>query len=131
MTPDRIRELVSVFYRAAESLNIEVLSSCFTQDVVAHNPVGLAPIHGLEALRTNFKLLMKLSGAWSVTIEPKVIIPGGAGAAVHLKGRALDKEHREVSFDRIDVLEFTPEGQIQKLRAYWNPAEIIHRLKQL
>ena len=42
MTPDRIKELVTTFYKAAESLNTEILSACFAEDVVAHNPVGLA-----------------------------------------------------------------------------------------
>ncbi len=131
MTSDRIIELVTTFYQAAESLNTEILSACFDEDVVAHNPVGLSPIQGLEALQNNFKLLMKLSGTWSVTLELHAIIPGGLGAAVHLKGKALNQEHREVAFERIDVLEFTPEGLIKSLRAYWNPAEIIDRLKAL
>jgi steroid delta-isomerase len=98
----------------------------FADDAVSHDPVGSPPIIGHQKLSEFYQSIAAAFTEVSLT-EQEVFIAGN-GAAVKWIGRGTSKQGKQVQFEGIDVFEVNESGKIQKLRAYWNPAEMVAQL---
>lgn len=98
----------------------------FAADAVSHDPVGALPINGHQKLAEFFQ---SLAGAFKeVGLTEDQIFIAGNGAAVKWTGRGTSKQGKAVQFEGIDVFEVNGDGKIQRLYAYWNPAEMVAQL---
>jgi hypothetical protein len=98
----------------------------FSDDAVCHDPVGATPTEGKEGLCESWRVLS--APFKRLIITPCATFYCGSGAAVHWAASATGINEREVSFEGITVFEFAPDGHIQTLMAYWDPAEMMIEL---
>jgi len=98
----------------------------FSDDAVCHDPVGATPAEGKASLHESWRVLS--APFKRLIITPCATFHCGSGAAVHWAASATGVNEREVSFEGITVFEFAPDGRIQTLMAYWDPAEMMIEL---
>ena len=108
-------------------MDAEAWVATFAPDATNYDPVGAPPTVGHDALRQFFAAI---AGAFkTVALTEDHVFIAGDGAAVKWTGTGTGKNGRDVRFEGIDVFEFNPEGLIQTMRAYWNPAEVLMQLQ--
>src|SRR5215510_3869710 len=126
MSPEVIARAIKDYFAALRAMDQEAWVSTFAEDAVSHDPYGAPPIVGHQKLREFFQTI---TGAFKeVGLTEKEIFIAGTGAAVKWTGSGTSKQGRSVNFEGIDVFEVNPEGKIQTLYAYWNPAEMVAQL---
>jgi steroid delta-isomerase len=126
ISPEKISHAVRAYFLAIRAMDADAFANNFAEDGTTFDPVGTPGITGREAIREflasicrNFK---------SVGLTEESIFVAGNGAAVKWMGRGTSQTGKEVRFEGIDVFEINPDGKIQTVRAYWNPAEMIAQL---
>jgi steroid delta-isomerase len=98
----------------------------FADDAVVHDPVGSLPAEGEDGLREVWRVLS--APFKKLLIGEHAAFYSSSGAAVHWTARGTGANEREVSFEGITVFEFAPDGKIQTLMAYWDPAAMMIEL---
>lgn len=127
MDEEMIKAAVRTFYEAQRDCDAEKVETCFAESGVAHIPVG-AP--ALEEEEERIAFFAGILGFFTyLDIQEESVFPAGSGAAVKWSAEGTGAEDESVSFEGIDVFEFDSEGRIQVLMGYWDPAEMITRLK--
>jgi steroid Delta-isomerase len=127
MSPETISRTIKAYFAATRAMDIEAWVSTFAPDAVSYDPVGAPPTAGHDALRQFF---MAIAGAFdTVGLSEDHVFIAGNGAAVKWTGRGKGKNGRQVTFEGIDIFELNPDGLIQTVRAYWNPAEVMMQLQ--
>ena len=127
MSPDTISRAVKAYFAAIRAMDAEAWVATFAPDATNYDPVGAPPTVGHDALRQFFAAI---AGAFkTVALTEDHVFIAGDGAAVKWTGTGTGKNGRDVRFEGIDVFEFNPEGLIQTMRAYWNPAEVLMQLQ--
>ncbi|HYJ45127.1 MAG TPA: nuclear transport factor 2 family protein [Pyrinomonadaceae bacterium] len=127
MSPDTISRAVKAYFAAIRAMDAEAWVATFAPDATNYDPVGAPPTVGHEALRQFFTAIAAAFKTINFT-EDHVFIAGD-GAAVKWTGSGTGKNGREVRFEGIDIFEFNPDGLIQTMRGYWNPAEVLMQLQ--
>lgn len=127
MSPETISKAIKAYFAAIRAMDVEACVATFAPEAVSYDPVGAPPNAGHDSLRQFFTAIIAAFEKVGLT-EDHVFIAGD-GAAVKWTGRGKGKNGREVRFEGIDVFEFNEEGQIQSLRAYWNPTEVMMQLQ--
>jgi steroid delta-isomerase len=127
MSPEIISRAIKAYFAATRAMDAESWVATFAPDATSYDPVGAPPAVGHDALRQFFGAIV---GAFEKVglMEDHVFIAGN-GAAVKWTGRGKGKNGREVRFEGIDIFELNEDGQIQTIRAYWNPAEVMMQLQ--
>jgi steroid Delta-isomerase len=98
----------------------------FDDDAACHDPVGTAPAEGGDGLREVWRVLT--APFTKLLIAETAAFYCGSGAAVHWQARGTGVNGRTITFEGISVFEFSPEGKIQTLMAYWDPAAMMIEL---
>ena len=124
--PDRISRIVRNYFLAIRAMDPEAFANCFAEDGTTHDPVGTPAITGRAGLREFFASICK--NFKSVGLTEDAVFVAGNGAAVKWTGKGTSNSGKEVRFEGIDVIEINPDGKIQNVHAYWNPAEMIAQL---
>lgn len=127
MSDEDIAKAVKAYFAAIRAMDAELWVATFAPNAVSYDPVGAPPAVGHDGLRQFFAAIVGAFKKVGLT-EDHVFIAGGC-AAVKWTGRGKGKNGREVTFEGIDIFEFNDAGQIQTLRAYWNPAEVMMQLQ--
>ncbi len=127
MSPQIIHQWVAEYFAAVSALDVHAWLACFASDAISHDPYGGAPMRGREALHGFFTGVTGLFA--SVQIAADRVFIAGDRAAVKFTGHGVGKNGRRVTFEGIDVFEFNPDGRIQTLWAYWNPAPMLSELQ--
>jgi len=123
---DRVSRAVRAYFLAIRAMDADAFANTFAEDGTTCDPVDAPPISGRDALREFFNSICKNFKSVSLT-EDHVFVAGNR-AAVKWTGRGASTGGKEVKFEGIDVFEVNPDGKIQKVWAYWNPAEMIAQL---
>jgi steroid delta-isomerase len=126
MSPEVISRTVKAYFAALRAMDERAWVNTFAPDAVSYDPVGTAAIVGHDKLAEFFQTITAAFKEVGLT-EDDVFIAGN-GAAVKWTGRGTSKAGKKVHFAGIDVFEINEAGKIEKLRAYWNPAEMVGQL---
>jgi steroid delta-isomerase len=127
MSAEAISKGVADYFLAIREMNLEAWLATFAADAISHDPVGAQPLVGHDSLRQFFT---GIAGAFeTVGLTEDSVFVSGNGAAVKWTGHGVGKNGREVSFEGIDVFEFNPDGKIQLMWGYWNPAAMMAELQ--
>ena len=126
MSPDTISAAIKAYFAAIRDMNMDAWIDTFAEDAVSNDPVGSPPIVGHQKLRDFFQ---SIAGAFEkVGIIEDYVFVAGNGAAVKWTGSGTSKQGKPVRFEGIDVFEINENGKIQRVHAYWNPAEMVAQL---
>lgn len=126
MSPDVISRAIRSYFDAINALDQDAWVNTFAHDAVSNDPVGAPPIVGHQKLGEFFQ---SIAGAFKeLSLNPDQIFIAGNGAAVKWTGRGTSKQGKSVKFEGIDVFEVNQSGRIERLNAYWNPAEMVAQL---
>ena len=126
ISPDNISSTVSNYFLAIRAMDAEAFADTFAEDGTTFDPVGTPGITGRAAIREFLQNICK--NFKSVGLTEDHVFVAGNGAAVKWTGRGISASGKEVRFEGVDVFEVNEDGQIQTLRAYWNPTEMIAQL---
>jgi len=126
VSPDRVSRVVRAYFLAIRAMDAEAFANTFAEDGTTSDPVGAPPIKGRDSIREFLESICKPFK--SVSLEEDSIFVAGNGAAVKWTGKGTSSSGKEVRFEGIDVFEINPDGKIQNVWAYWNPAEMIAQL---
>ncbi len=116
---DKIRKTVSAYFSTLSAMDVEAWLGLFASDGTGHDP-RIPVLVGHDQLRSYFNGLLTHFSAFSAAHEE--IFLCDSGAAVRWSVRATTKSGRAVEFAGIEVFEMNGGGQIQRARAYWDPA---------
>jgi steroid delta-isomerase len=127
MSPEIVAKAVKAYFAAIRETNPDAWVKTFAADAESRDPVDAPPMRGHEELRQFFN---RIAGAFKEVglTEDSVFIVGNQ-AAVKWTGRGTGQNGRKVHFEGIDIFEVNEDGQIQALRAYWNPLELMAQLQ--
>ena len=123
---DKISRAVRAYFLAIRAMDAEAFANTFAEDGSTEDPIGTPAIKGRAAIREFLASICKNFNSVGLT-EDHVFV-AGHGAAVKWTGKGTSANGKEVNFEGIDVIEVNEDGKIQRVRAYWNPAEMIAQL---
>ena len=126
MSPEVVSKAVKAYFAAIRAMDITAIVNTFAEDAVSHDPVGALPIEGHQKLTEFFQSITAAFKEVGLT-EDQVFV-AGTGAAVKWTGSGISKNGNKVRFEGIDVFDVNEAGKIQRLYAYWNPAEMVAQL---
>jgi steroid Delta-isomerase len=124
-----IQSAIEQYFAAscAENQKVEAMIACFAEDSVSYDPADGPALEGHEGLRQFFNSVVSLFK--EVSLNADNIYINGHEAAVKWSGRGISHHGMEVHFDGIDWFEFNAQGQIQSMKAYWNPTAMLSQLQ--
>lgn len=117
MSKETIQQTIASYFAATRAMDVEAWLTTFAEDAVSYDPVGEKPLEGRMALKQFFLGLTESFKSVGLTEDFVTII--GNQAAIKWTGHGLGKNGRSVTFEGIDIFEFSEAGQIKTLRAYW------------
>jgi steroid Delta-isomerase len=126
MSPEVISQAVKTYFAAIRSMDIPAIVGTFAEDAETYDPVGTPANRGHQKIEEFFQTVTVPFKEVGLT-EDQVFIAGNS-AAVKWTGRGVSKDGRNVKFEGIDIIEVNENGKIQRLYAYWNPAEMVAQL---
>ncbi|MFN2492734.1 MAG: nuclear transport factor 2 family protein [Pyrinomonadaceae bacterium] len=126
MSPEIVSKVIKAYFKALRDMDQEAWVNTFATDAISYDPVGAQPTEGHQRLGEFFETITAPFNEVGLT-ENQVFVAGNE-AAVKWTGSGISKQGRKVHFEGIDVFEINEAGKIQKLRAYWNPAELVSQL---
>jgi steroid delta-isomerase len=126
MSPEVVSKAIKTYFAAIRAMDIPAIVNTFAEDAVSHDPVGAPPIVGHQKLTEFFQSITAAFEEVGLT-EDQVFV-AGTGAAVKWTGTGISKQGNKVRFEGIDVFDVNEAGKIQRLYAYWNPAEMVAQL---
>lgn len=126
VSADKVSRAVRAYFLAIRAMDAEAFANTFAEDGTTCDPMGSPPITGRAAIREFLQSICK--NFKSVSLTEDTVFVAGNGAAVKWTGSGTSINGKEVRFEGIDVFEVNPDGKIQSLWAYWNPAEMIAQL---
>jgi steroid delta-isomerase len=126
--PGTIQTAIAAYFAATRAMDVEAYLRAFADDAINHDPVGGTPLEGKAALRQFFCSIVDQFATIGLTEEFVHIV--GSEVAVKWIGRGISKNGREVVFEGIDLFDMNEAGQIQTLRAYWDPAALMAQLQE-
>lgn len=105
----------------------EAMAACFAENSVSYDPAEGSALEGRDGLRQFFESVVALFQKVGLTADYTSI--NGHEAAVKWSGQGISHSGVEVHFEGIDWFEFNAQGQIQSMKAYWNPAAMLAQLQ--
>ena len=126
VSADKISRAVRGYFLAIRAMDADAFANSFAEDGTTYDPVGTPGITGRVAIREFLESICK--NFKTVGLTEDAIFVAGNGAAVKWTGHGTSSSGKEVKFEGVDVFEVNPDGKIQTVRAYWNPAEMIAQL---
>lgn len=126
MSPELVSKAVKAYFAAIRAMDQEAWVNTFAEDAVTYDPVGAPPTKGHQRLGEFFQTITAPFKEVGLT-EEEVFIAGN-GAAVKWTGRGVSRQGKKVRFEGIDIITVNEAGKIEKLEAYWNPAEMVAQL---
>ncbi len=128
LSPEKIQATINQYFAATRSTNKAAeMVACFAVDTISYDPADGPALEGHAGLLQGFQQIGTFFTEIELTANFTAI--NGNEAAVKWSGRGTGKNGVAVTFEGIDLFEFNVAGQIQTLRAYWNPAATITKLQ--
>jgi steroid delta-isomerase len=106
---------------------VAAMVACFAPDSISYDPAEGPGMRGHSELQQFFSSIATLFITVGLTAD--FISINGNQAAVKWAGQGTSQDGRQLTFEGIDVFEFNAAGQIQTMRAYWNPTALLAELE--
>lgn len=119
LSDKHIAAVLQAYVDAVSGDDVEQILKLFTDDAVVEDPVGSEPQVGKDALRTFYQFA--IDSVERMELEGNVRARDHWGAAcmkAHVKGMDMVTE-------TLDVMQFTEDGLICKMTAYWGDGNIV------
>lgn len=126
MSPELVVQTVKAYFAALRAMDEQAWVNTFAEDAISYDPVGAPPTQGHQRLGEFFQTIT--AAFKEVGLTENDVFVAGNGAAVKWTGEGVSKQGRKVRFHGIDVFTINEAGKIEKLEAYWNPAEMVAQL---
>ncbi|HVQ39014.1 MAG TPA: nuclear transport factor 2 family protein [Pyrinomonadaceae bacterium] len=126
MSPEVVSKAVKAYFAATRAMDQQAWVDTFAADAISYDPVGAPPIEGHQKIGEFFQTIM--AAFKEVGLAEDQVFVAGNGAAVKWSGNGISKQGKKVHFEGIDVFEVNEAGKIQRVYAYWNPAEMVAQL---
>lgn len=123
LTDPRFTTTVSGYYEALSAGDRDAWLALFADDAISHDPVGTPPASGRRALAEIWNVMTSPFDKLTATIDS--IFHADTGAAVKWTAEGKSPRGGKAAFEGISVFEFTEEGLIQTVMAYWDPAAML------
>ncbi|MDR4480632.1 MAG: nuclear transport factor 2 family protein [Nitrospira sp.] len=127
MTSENIPAVVARYFTAIGEMDPDAWVACFAEQGISYEPGAPTPLQGHAALRQF--LANVLEAFQSIAMTEDHVFPSGNRVAVKFTGHGTGKNGGQVTFEGIDVFEINPEGKIQTMCGYWNPAAMMAQLQ--
>ncbi len=128
LSPEKIQATIDRYFAATRSTNKAAeMVACFALDTISYDPADGPALEGHAGLLQGFQQIGTFFAEIELAADFTAI--NGNEAAVKWSGRGTGRNGVAVTFEGIDLFEFNAAGQIQTLRAYWNPAATIAKLQ--
>ncbi len=127
MASQPIPPVIPKYFAAIRNMDPDAWSTCFAEQAISYEPGASAPLHGKTALRAF--LAGVLEAFQNLGLKEDHVFSSGNRVAVKFTGRGTGKNGREVSFEGIDVFEVNPDGKIEQMWGYWDPAAMMAQLQ--
>lgn len=118
----RMKAALQAYINAFQQQDAEALIDLFADDATIEDPVGSEPVVGKEAIAAFYR-----QGVTMVThMELSAPIRGSHGnaAAMAFEFEMIYQGQRS-RVRAIDVMEFSEEGKIKRMRAYHGPSDLV------
>jgi steroid Delta-isomerase len=128
-SPATIQATIERYFAASrlQHHKAEAMVACFAEDSVSYDPADGPALVGREGLWQFFESVIALFKEVSLNADHTYI--NGREATVKWTGRGLSHHGIEVHFEGIDWFEFNAQGEIQVMKAYWNPTAMLAQLQ--
>jgi steroid Delta-isomerase len=128
LSPETIQATIDRYFAATRSPDKAAgMVACFAPDTISYDPADGPALAGHAGLLQGFQQIGSFFTDLELAADFTAI--NGNTAAVKWSGRGTGKNGVNVTFEGIDLFEFNVTGQIQTLRAYWNPAATLAKLQ--
>lgn len=122
MSRAEVEAAVATYFAATKSGDAAQWAGRFADGAVVEDPVGQPVLRSRDAIMRQGEQFM--SGFEEVGLYPDFVHVSGKRASAKWTGRGQTKEGQRVMFEGVNVWEFAPDGRVQKLMGYWDPAEM-------
>ncbi|MGE5655276.1 MAG: nuclear transport factor 2 family protein [Actinomycetota bacterium] len=127
ISTESIQATIQQYFAASRGNNkAEDMVACFAENCVSYDPADGPALNGTAEVHQFFQAIVDLFSTVGLTEE--FVSINGQAAAVKWTGHGTGKNGREVTFEGIDLFEFSADGKIQSLKAYWNPTAMLVEL---
>lgn len=121
-----VEAAIGDYFRHLSERNKSAWFALFDKNAVVHEPVGTTPGEGVEGLEEVWQVF---TGPFATfTIRSDEIFFAGSGAAVRWSAVATSGEGARVDIAGITAFEVDPDGRIQAVMSWWDPAAVLIRL---
>jgi steroid Delta-isomerase len=125
--PTLTEQAVVEYFAAIRAMDVERCVAVFAPDAEQHDPVGVPPNIGHEAIRAFFTQIV--SGFQLIGLTEDGVYANGNSAAVKWTGKGIAHNGKSVTFEGIDVIDCNDAGKIVMVRAFWDPAPVMAALQ--
>ncbi|WP_439888351.1 steroid Delta-isomerase [Pseudomonas sp. MBLB4123] len=116
--PEQIQQCMARYIELVDAGDIDGIVALYAADAVVEDPVGQAPIVGIEAIEAFYREGLGLSEARATLSGPVRATLNGCGAMAFRVD--LNWSGERCSIEVIDVMEFDDAGKIRSMKAYWS-----------
>lgn len=117
-TAQEVQQLMQRYVLLVDGGDVEGILAMYAEDATVEDPVGAAPLRGIEAIAAFYRQGLGAMQVSAVLTGPVRATCDGQGAApfrVVFGERALDV---------IDVMAFDERGLIRSMKAYWSEVNV-------
>jgi steroid delta-isomerase len=111
-----LQQAVYTYIEAFEKADLDLIRSLYAEDATVEDPVGTAPLQGIEAILAFYK------SAFDMGV--KLQLHGLPRCAGHAVAFSFSVVMTGMTISPIDVFELNPDGKVQSMKAYWGPENL-------
>jgi ketosteroid isomerase-like protein len=126
MNAEDLRSRVAAYYAAVRAGDIDTTLALFAPDAAMRDPVGTPPAIDEAQRRQRYAGIAATFDAFSIDEDDVIVCGDEAAARWTIAGRL--KNGRELLIGGMSTFEFGDDGSIQRMSAYWDPAEVVKAL---
>ncbi|WP_336335111.1 nuclear transport factor 2 family protein [Pseudomonas putida] len=114
VTAEQVQVLMQRYVELVDAGDIEGILAMYAEDATVEDPVGQAPLHGIEAIAAFYRQGL---GA----VEVSATLTGPVRATCDGQGAMPFRvDFGERSLEVIDVMAFDERGLVRSMKAYWS-----------
>jgi steroid Delta-isomerase len=125
MLQTTIQTTIATYFAAMRSLDTVSWVNTFADNAIGYEP-SMPPLEGRQALERYFAAIANHFDRIELVAES--IVTFDNEVAVQWSAQAVSRQGHCLTFSGLDLFAMNPDGKIQTLWAYWNPAAVMAEL---
>jgi steroid delta-isomerase len=121
----QVQAIMARYVELVDAGDIDAIVALYAQDATVEDPVGQAPLHGIDAITRFYRQGLGAMKVSATRTGPVRATLNGCGAMPF----RVDMEWggQPCSLHVIDVMEFDAEGKIRSMKAFWGEVNVTAR----